>query len=134
VAPTQQSGACPLIPPNNPGVPSCGCSLVGVWALNSNHGSEQGVGAIEFTPEGAYYGGPTGTDLSRMYAYDGAWSMSEGGSRFQLIYSCGDGCNGDGTFDVQFLSNCAVAILTERFTACTGTRIVVAGNVVLTRK
>jgi hypothetical protein len=88
---------------------------------------------IEFGADGAYYGGPTGTDLTQTYVYDGAYSVS--GSKFNLIFSCGDGsCTGGGTFDLQFQSDCAVAILNEEGTQCTGNRTAVAGNVVLIRR
>ena len=90
------------------------------------------MGTIEFDDDGSYYGGAAGTDLSKTYVYDGAYSVS--GSTFNLLFSCGDGCNGSGTFDLQFQSCCAVAILNERTTQCTGSRLVVAGTVVLTRR
>ena len=143
--PTRQAGTCPLIPPSDAGsVPVCVqnpttcCTLVGLWALNSSHGIVQTMGVIEFNADGSYYGGPVGSDFSQTYAYDGAYRVSPGGidwgPMFDLIYSCGDGCNGNGTFDLQFQNGCATAILTERTTACTGNRVAVAGNVVLIRQ
>jgi hypothetical protein len=105
---------------------------VGRWALNGTQGSQQISGVIEFNPDASYYGGPVGTDLSPSYAYDGSYAVS--GSTFHLIFSCGDGCNGEGFFDMQFQSACATAILNETITACTGTRLTLAGTVVLTRQ
>jgi hypothetical protein len=130
--PQAQAGNCPLVPPSDPGNGSAGCVLVGSWVLNSSHGDVRSLGVIQFDADGAYYGGPPGTDLSQTYAYDGSYSVA--GSTFTLAFSCGDGCNGSGTFDMQFQNDCAVAILNERLTQCTGNRIAVAGNVVLTRR
>jgi hypothetical protein len=59
---------------------------------------------------------------------------SVSGSTFNLLFSCGDGCNGSGMFDMQFQSCCDVAILNEQTTQCTGNRLAVAGTVVLTRQ
>jgi hypothetical protein len=126
---------CPLVPPHDPGMLSGGCALLGRWSLNSSHGIVQSMGVIEFGSDGAYYGGPLGIDLSQTYAYDGAYlvDMSSGGATFHLLYSCGDGCNGSGEFKLEFQSGCAVAILQETITECTGNRKVMAGKVVLTR-
>jgi hypothetical protein len=118
--------------------------------LNSYHGSSQSAGVIEFDGDGSYYGGPSGTDLSQSYTYDGAYSyypdVNVSGSVFRLLNSCGDGCNGSAVFSLQFsglqsdaggggdLSECAVANLKEEATVCTGGRTSFAGNVVLTRQ
>jgi hypothetical protein len=57
----------------------------------------QSVGVIEFGADGAYYGGPLGTNLDTTYVYDGSYDLGSGSSpesaSFQLSYSCGDGCN-----------------------------------------
>jgi hypothetical protein len=105
---------------------------VGRWSLSSSHGIDQSTGVIEFDNEGRYYGGPTGTDLSQTYAYDGAYQA--GPTSFTLVFSCGDGCAGGGAFSLQFQNGCAIALLNEMITDCTGNRIVVAGDVVLTRQ
>jgi hypothetical protein len=123
---------CPLVPSSNPGALTGSCSLVGRWYLNGSHGSVQNMGLIEFEPDGAYYGGPPGIDLSEAYVYDGAYRVS--GATFELLFSCGDGCNGSGTFNVEFQSGCSLAVLTESVTMCTGNRNVLAGKVVLTRQ
>jgi hypothetical protein len=135
VPPAGANAQCPLVAPSDASMPAAGCSLVGRWRLDSNHGIVTSNGVIEFTDVGSYYGGPSGTDLSKTYAYDGAYEFAGTGSKgtFKLVFSCGDGCNGGGTFDVEFKAGCAFAILTENLTTCTGNRIAVAGNVVLTR-
>jgi len=123
---------CPLVPPRDPGMLAGNCSLLGRWNVNGSHGSVQSMGIIEFDADGTYYGGPLAIDLSQTYAYDGAYTVS--GSTFNLLFSCGDGCNGSGTFGVEFQSNCSLAVLNESITECTGNRKVVAGKVVLTRQ
>ena len=124
---------CPPVPPTDPGNPATGCSIVGTWALNSSHGSVHSIGLIQFRSDGSYYGGPTGVDLTQAYTYDGEYAVS--GSTFELIFSCGDGtCVGAGTFTMAFQSNCALAMLTESLTQCTGNRTAVAGQVVLIRQ
>jgi hypothetical protein len=100
--------------------------------LNSGHGSVSSTGIIELDADGAYYGGPMGIDLNTTFAYDGSYTLPND-TTLELSYSCGDGCNGSGTFALQFQSNCAVAMLDERQTQCTGNRIAFAGKVVLTR-
>lgn len=132
-APRHQAGNCPIIPPGDAGAPTTGCSIVGRFSLSNSHGSVQSTGVIEFDPDGAYYGGPPGTDLSQTYVYDGMYSVS--GSTFYLIYSCGDGsCVGSGTFAMQFQAGCSVVMLHEQQTQCTGNRTSVAGDVILTRQ
>ena len=126
------TGSCPLVPASNPGNPIMGCSIVGVWTLVSSHGSVSSTGTIEFDANGGYYGGPLGADVTQSYAYDGAYSVS--GSTFNLIESCGDGCVGSGMFSMQFNAGCALLILTETSTQCTGNRTAVAGTVILTRQ
>jgi hypothetical protein len=129
----QATDQCPLIPPSDPGTSGTECSLVGTWWLSSSHGIVSSSGVIQLDADGAYYGGPIGTDLTQTYAYDGAYSLGDG--KFNLIYSCGDGtCVGSGWFALEFRSNCSVAILREESTWCTGDRTAVAGDVVLTRQ
>jgi hypothetical protein len=41
---------------------------------------------------------------------------------------------GEGLFQVQFLSGCNVAQLSELVTSCTGNRTAIAGDVILTRQ
>lgn len=90
------------------------------------------MGVIEFNADGSFYGGPVGTNPSQTYTYDGAYTVS--GSTFQLLYSCGLGCNGAGTFNLQAQPGGATVMLTETFTACTGSRQTLANSVVLTRR
>jgi hypothetical protein len=68
--------------------------------------------------------------MSQTYDYDGSYSVS--GSTFNLNFSCGDGCVGAGHFDMAFQNNCAIAVLTETTSECTGNRWAVAGTVILT--
>ncbi|HTQ47155.1 MAG TPA: hypothetical protein VMI75_30580 [Polyangiaceae bacterium] len=128
---------CPLVPASDPGTLQ-GCSLVGTWTFSSWHGSVSSTGVVLIDPEGGYYGGPTGTDLTQTYAFDGAYAVDDGahdagGPTFHLLHSCGDGtCSGEGVFQVQFRSGCDVVELTELVTACTGDRTAIAGHLVLT--
>ena len=88
---------------------------------------------MEFDADGSYYGGPIGTDLSQTYSYSGAYSYDANGP-FHLLDSCGDGCSGEGFFNLAFQNACATATLDETMTHCTGNRIAVAGNIMLTRQ
>jgi hypothetical protein len=118
------------VPPSDSGTPATDCSLVGSWYLTSSHGSVYSHDVIAFEADGSYYGGANGGDLLNNHAFDGQYAVN--GSTFSLISSSGDGtCTGPGTFDMQFQSNCAIAILRERTTACTGNRTAVAGEVIL---
>jgi hypothetical protein len=118
------------VPRSDAGNPTTGCSLVGSWYLTSSHGSVYSHDVIAFEADGSYYGGANGADLVDDHDFAGQYAVN--GSTFSLLSSSGDGtCTGPGTFDVQFQSNCAIAILRERTTACTGTRTAVAGEVIL---
>jgi hypothetical protein len=124
---------CAPVPPSDPGNPTTGCSLVGSWYLTSSHGGVSAHDFIAFGADGSYYGGANGADLLHNYDFDGQYAVN--GSTFSLISSCGDGtCTGPGMFDMQFQSNCAIAILKERTTACTGNRTAVAGEVMLIQR
>jgi hypothetical protein len=132
-----RNGPCPPVTPRNLGMLPGPCSLVGRWFLNSSHGIVHIVGVIEFDADGSYYGGPIGTDLSQTYSYNGAYSYNASGPAstvFHLLGSCGDGCSGEGYFSLTFQNGCASANLHESETRCTGDRIVVAGDVMLTRQ
>jgi hypothetical protein len=144
--PYVSEAGCPAIPATDPGTPAGDCALVGVWALNG----PGGTGFIEFGTDGAYYGGGIPTNLAQSYAYDGAYTVAatdDGGvigactggqcgpaSLFHLRYSCGDGCNGEGIFTLQFQTGCAIAFMVETITNCTGTRHSLADQVVLVRQ
>jgi hypothetical protein len=111
---------------------------VGTWTFNSSHGDVSSSGVVLIGPEGGYYGGPPGTDLTQTYAFDGAYAVDDGahdagGPTFHLLRSCGDGtCAGEGVFQVQFRNGCNVVELRELVTACTGNRTAIAGHVTLT--
>jgi hypothetical protein len=118
------------VPPSDSGTPTTSCSLVGSWYLTSSHGSVYSHDVIAFEADGSYYGGASGDDSAQNHDFVGQYAVN--GSTFSLISSSGDGtCTGPGTFDMQFQSNCAIAILTEGLTGCTGNRTAVAGEVIL---
>ena len=130
-------GNCPSIPPGTPGQPNFTCSLFGSWFFDSSHGTVQSRGTLEIRSDGSYYGIATRLDSPMTYGFDGSFHFTSdvnGMPGFVLAYSCGDGCNGKGSFGVDFQNDCAVAVLSEYTTECTGNRIAMAGKVVLTRR
>jgi hypothetical protein len=127
-APTK---ACALIPPSDPNNPTTGCSIVGTWVITDGLTSAKAL--IEFDTEGAFYGGPQGTDLSQTYTFDGPYRI-ENATTVHVLTSCGLDCGFDAAFKMQFSNSCSSLKLIETFDNCTGARKLLRETPVMTRQ